>query len=276
MNSHPPFQRSGLMLLLLLLVASTGCYTRITTPRSTFEYRDASGNVTRSKHAKMVLAPDYNAVIRMRQADEQAEYRMQPGTRISVDVYAHDITKTVNIRPDGVVDLPLIGDVRAAGRTIPEFKGEISERYREFFVDPPQVIVNTEVTELGNLVQAGEVSIINPTGHQGVVTLTGDEMLSQVLAETATLHNKSQWTQIAVIRKARASQERFVIVSDVEQMLFAGDLDQDLRMRNGDIVFVPFARNTLIEEIVQTFGVLGNLFRDFQAVTDYIETVEGF
>ena len=76
------------------------------------------------------------------------------------------------------------------------FKNEVSERYREFYIDPPQVIVNTETTQFGDRIQGGEVAVLNPTGRQGVITLTGDDRLSRVLARSEALQDKSEWEQI--------------------------------------------------------------------------------
>ena len=174
------------------------------------------------------------------------------------------------------MDLPLIGDVQAVDRTVFAFKSDISEQYRQYFVDPPQVIVNTETTEFGDRVQGGEVAVINPTGRQGVMTLTGDDRLSRVLARTEALQDKSEWEQIAVIRTGKATGDRYVIVCDIRRLVFFGDGDQDIQMRNGDIVFVPYEVDTWLEEFVETFSVMGFVAGDFQSITDFISTVEGY
>ena len=156
------------------------------------------------------------------------------------------------------------------------FKNDISERYREFFVEPPQVIVNTETTEFGNTVNGGEVAIISPSGNQGVATLNGDDRLSRVLARTSALQNRSEWQQIAVIRQGKRTGDRYVIICDIQRLVFQGDGEQDILMRNGDLVFVPFQVDTWLEEFVETFQVAGAVVRDFRAITDFISTVEGY
>ena len=143
-------------------------------------------------------------------------------------------------------------------------------------IDPPQVIVNTETTEFEGQVRGGEVAVINPTGPQGVITLTGDDRLSRVLARAQTLHDKSEWEQIAVIRQGKRTGDRYVIICDVRSLVFYGDGDQDIHMRNGDIVFVPYEVDTWLEEFVETFQVAGATFGNFQTVADFISTVEGY
>jgi protein involved in polysaccharide export with SLBB domain len=257
-------------------LAAAGCYTRVTTPQSTFTYYDDEGQLVRSTSATIVSAPQYMAVLREKGIDPADEYVLPPGIRINVEVYGHDIQRIVNVRPDGYIDLPLIGDVQAVGRTVFAFKSDIAERYRQYFVDPPQVIVNTETTEFGDRVQGGEVAVINPTGRQGVITLTGDDRLSRILARSEALWDKSYWEQIAVIRQGKATGDRYVIVCDIQRLVFLGDGDQDIQMRNGDLVFVPYQVDTWLEEFVETFRVAGTVASDFREITDYISVVEGY
>ncbi len=264
------------VLCCMAALALPGCYSRITTPIDTFTYYDDEGNLKRSASANIVSAPQYLAVLREMGVSPGDEYVLPPGIRIRVEVYNHDIARTVNVRPDGFVDLPLIGDVQASGRTVFAFKNDISERYREFFVEPPQVIVNTETTEFGNTVNGGEVAIISPSGNQGVATLNGDDRLSRVLARTSALQNRSEWQQIAVIRQGKRTGDRYVIICDIQRLVFQGDGEQDILMRNGDLVFVPFQVDTWLEEFVETFQVAGAVVRDFRAITDFISTVEGY
>jgi len=271
-------RRTGVTLALLgLLLTLPGCYSRVTNPKEAIFYTNSDGNLPGSKTATMIFAADYNAYLRTKDLEGDPPYLIQPGTLVSLEVYGHDIQATLTIRPDGVVDLPLVGEVKAAGRTIREFKEDVSTRYAVFYVDPPQIIVNTQVTEQDPRVRAGEVSILNPTGSQGVFNLTGDEYLTEALASISALHPKSEWNEIAVIRRGlKDRSERFVIICNLEKLIRFGDLDQDVRLRGGDIVFLPYEKNTLIEEIVATFDVLGEVARDVESVTSYIERVEGY
>ena len=261
----------------LAVVLLGGCYTSLTTPKEAVNFLDPDGNPieTPRNTAKVVLAPEYNQAIE-ELGIEIAEYRMQPGTRISVDVWGHGISSSVNIRPDGRIDLPMIGDVQAEGRTIRELKEAIATRYNEFYRDPPQIILNTDAGTDGDTVRGGEVSVHSPTGAAGVVNLTGDEKLSQVLASISALTAQSEWNEIAVIRTGRKEELPYIVVCDMEQLLRYGDLNQDLLMRNGDIVFVPHEKNTLLEEILATVGVLARHLTDQESVIDYIERLEAY
>jgi polysaccharide export outer membrane protein len=52
-----------------------------------------------------------------------------------------DLSRVVNVRPDGKISLPLIGDMRAAGLTSEQLKANISEELTRFYKESPQVSV---------------------------------------------------------------------------------------------------------------------------------------
>src|ERR1041384_3346657 len=113
-----------------LLLVPLGCWTRLTTPQESFLYK-VNGEGPQGKTAPVLTAPQYAQVLKEIEArDGPQEYRMVVGTRVNVEVYGHGIKDTLNVRPDGMIDLPLIGDVKAEGRSIPELKKEISGLYR--------------------------------------------------------------------------------------------------------------------------------------------------
>jgi protein involved in polysaccharide export with SLBB domain len=281
----PPSVTRTIFLTLLLALPQTGCWTRLTTPKESFLYQPADQANDPVQTAKVLTAPQYQEVLRKIEAkDGPLEYRLVVGTRVNVEVYGHGIKESVNIRPDGMVDLPLIGDVRAEGRTIPMMKKEVSELYKPFFQQEPQIIINTDRdNDLSGGVKAGDVSVINPRASggysmfgAGVVNITGDERLSQILASVHALTTDTEWRQIAVIRRSRDQKDSVIILCDVESLIKYGDVRQDILMRNGDIVFIPIERNTLIQEIWATFSLVAQITSNANTITDYIERIERY
>ncbi len=268
-----------LLALLPFAISLSGCWTSLTTPKESFLYEPSD------KATPVVEAPRYQKMLEEIEAKNGPElYRLVVGTRLLLEVYGHGIRETIHVRPDGRVDLPLIGDVVAENKTIPQLKQEISGLYQPFFQQKPQIIINTErdsdVVATG--VRAGDVSVINPAASGignssgGVVNISGDERLSQVLATVNALNPRSEWRQIAVIRQDRARKDSVIVLCDLERLLKYGDLRQDLRMRNGDIVFIPIERNTVLQEIWATFNLVAQLTSDANTITDYIERIERY
>lgn len=63
----------------------------------------------------------------------KAEYELGPLDQIKVTVWKNpDLSTEVTVRPDGIITLPLIGDVKASGRTPTALQKEVTKRYGEF------------------------------------------------------------------------------------------------------------------------------------------------
>lgn len=83
---------------------------------------------------------------------------LQLGDRVTVTVYGEtDLTSVYQVGPNGNLDLPLIGTVKAAGRTPAELERVITERYKNgHFLDQPKVTV--AVVEYSPIYIFGEVA----------------------------------------------------------------------------------------------------------------------
>lgn len=78
-----------------------------------------------------VAGPDFSA----------EEYRIGVGDRLSVSVWRdQELSKTVPVRPDGKISMPLVGDVQAAGLTSAELSSNLSKSLSNY-VRSPQVTV---------------------------------------------------------------------------------------------------------------------------------------
>ncbi len=85
-------------------------------------------------------------VLSQRAKPASPEYRLGAEDLIECFVYREpDLTTTVVVRPDGMISLPLAGQIKATGKTAPELQDEIASRLREFIAEP---IVNVIVKEV--------------------------------------------------------------------------------------------------------------------------------
>jgi polysaccharide export outer membrane protein len=131
-------------------------------------------------HARLPHVPEYRlregdlvAVYYRRTRDELSRpYELEVGDRIRVESLtagtnpaaantnggaegtADDISRDLVIQPDGTITLPLLGQVRATRRTVPELTAELEERYKEFFRVPSITVTPIQVnTKLEDLLQ---------------------------------------------------------------------------------------------------------------------------
>src|SRR5882762_9538713 len=61
------------------------------------------------------------------------EYRLGPGDKLRIEVYKdQQLSQSVQVRPDGKITLPLIGDLEATGRTPIELRDTIALSLKEY------------------------------------------------------------------------------------------------------------------------------------------------
>src|SRR6186713_1067748 len=99
-----------------------------------------------------------------------ADYRLASGDKLRIEVYKDaQLSQSLQIRPDGKVTLPLVGDVTAAGRTSAELRDAIGAALTEYIAKPVVTVIVVETTPQVIYV-TGEVN------KPGPVPLTGGHM----------------------------------------------------------------------------------------------------
>ncbi len=66
-----------------------------------------------------------------------AEYRIAIGDVLQIDVWKQpEITRTIPVRPDGSISLPLVNDVKVSGLSAMELAGLLREKLKDIIPDP--------------------------------------------------------------------------------------------------------------------------------------------
>jgi polysaccharide export outer membrane protein len=90
-----------------------------------------------------------------------------------------DLSRTTNVRPDGKISLPLIGDVQAAGLTAEHLREVIAEKLKSYYKEPPQISVILQqvnsyaIYVLGEVRSPGKYVVKTDTTFLQAVTLAG-------------------------------------------------------------------------------------------------------
>src|SRR5262245_15140042 len=111
------------------------------------------------------------------------DYRLASGDKLRIEVYKDaQLSQSLQVRPDGKITLPLVGDVAAAGRTSLELRDAIARSLTEYMTNPtvtvivveatPQVVyVSGEVTKPGALtITNGRLSVLQAIAMAGGFT----------------------------------------------------------------------------------------------------------
>lgn len=144
------------------------------------------------------------------------------------DVENPDILGSFTVRLDGVVTVPLIGEVFVAGFTTSEISNALAQRFKEYFTDPKIQVSLVTVTSKRYFLR-GEVS---NQGEQPLVkdTTVWDAVMATGVPITADI------SDIYVVRSD--PRHPLIIPVDLGKMLRYGDSGDNILIREDDIVVV--------------------------------------
>ena len=157
------------------------------------------------------------------------EYRLGPGDKLRIEVYKDpQLSQSAQIRPDGKITLPLIGDVAASGQTPLELRDSIAASLKEFITNPTVTVIVVEAL-------ASQVFVMGEVTHPGPVQLHGPTTILQVLAVAGGFKEFANTKDVRVMRSTANGVQtlRFNYKDAVN-----GDA-KPLFLRSGDTVIVP-------------------------------------
>lgn len=178
----------------------------------------------------------------------QDRYRLQPGDVLEVQYrYSPEFNQTVTVQPDGYISLEIGGDVKVAGLTIEQTRQAILKKAASRLQDPVATIVLKEF-QRPYFVVAGEVAQPGKIEMRERVTAIQAIMLAGGMKETA---NSSQ---VVVFRKINSDVAE-VKVLNLKTIKRTRDLENDLTLQAGDMVFVPRDKISKIERFMRLASV---------------------
>ena len=124
------------------------------------------------------------------------DYRLAPGDKLRIEVYRDtQMSQSVQIRPDGKITLPLLGDLEATGRTPIELRDVIAKQLKEYMTNPVVTVIVVEATPAVAYV-TGEVN------HPGAVTIQSQLTVLQALAIAGGLKDFANAKNIRILRRS--------------------------------------------------------------------------
>lgn len=175
-----------------------------------------------------------------------AEYRIRPGDVLTIKFfYNPELNETVPVRPDGRISLELIDEIRAAGRTVSEFKSELMNLYSATLKQPEVAVIVKDIAPRRVYV-GGEV------GTPGLMEVTGRLTLVQALFQAGGLRRSAQTGNVVILRYQGSELPRFMKV-DINKALSEGDPRSDVMLQPLDIVWVPKTKIARVNDFIDQY-----------------------
>jgi polysaccharide export outer membrane protein len=159
------------------------------------------------------------------------DYRLMAGDKLRIEVYKDaQLSQALQIRPDGKITLPLVGDLPAAGRTSVELRDAIAASLKEYITTPVVTVIVTETTPQVIYV-TGEV---NRPGSYALAS--GRMSILQALAMAGGLTDFANRKDIKVLRRNAAGME--TLKFNYKDALSDDNKREPLQLQAGDTVVV--------------------------------------
>jgi len=170
-------------------------------------------------------------------AFSEHEYRIGVDDQVAVNVWRDpELSVTMPVRPDGMITVPLIGDVQAGGKTPQEVARTIRQKLAAYIRNPDVTVILTELRSheyLSRIRVTGAVETpMSIPYRQGMTAL-------DAVLEAGGTNPYAAPDRTKVFRRAGKEAKTQVLDVHLGKILTRGDLSSNVYLRPGDVVTVP-------------------------------------
>jgi polysaccharide biosynthesis/export protein len=175
-------------------------------------------------------APPSRSTASNARAWNEQEYRLGPGDKLRVEVYREtQLSQSLQVRPDGRITMPLIGELTATGRTAVELRDAIAASLKEYVTNPVVTVIVQEAI-------AAQVYVIGEVAHPGTQVMQGSLTVLQALAQAGGLKEFADRDDIRILRKGAAGTTQTIGFNYKDAV--KGRIEP-MQLQPGDTVVVP-------------------------------------
>ena len=177
--------------------------------------------------------PAEKIVVSQKDIGSPTPFVLGQSDEIIFNVWRHDnLQRTVQIDPSGNLYLPLVGQIKASGLTIPQLRKKIFLRLSKYIINPQ---VDISVSRL----KSQKIHILGEVNAPGSFTLDRRMLVWEAISEAKGFTNDANKKSVLLVRSEDGFARITALNLDIQKMLKNGGLKQDFSLRNGDLIYVP-------------------------------------
>jgi len=142
-----------------------------------------------------------------------------------------DISRSVPVRSDGKISLPLVGEVKAAGETPLKLEQELAARLKNYIDEP-------EVTVIVQQINSQKFNILGQVNHPGSFVLSNSATVLDAIALAGGFRDFAKQKSIYVLRQAADGSEKR-IPFNYKDVVKGKNPEQNVKLQPRDTVVVP-------------------------------------
>jgi polysaccharide export outer membrane protein len=142
-----------------------------------------------------------------------------------------DVSRSVPVRSDGKISLPLVGELQAGGQTPRQLEQEIAKRLQNFISEPEVTVIVTES-------KSQKINILGMVARPGTYLLTGATTILDAVAMAGGFKDFAKQKSMYVLRQAPdGAQKRLPF--NYKDVIKGKNPEQNIRLLPGDTVVIP-------------------------------------
>jgi polysaccharide biosynthesis/export protein len=158
-------------------------------------------------------------------------YVIGPSDMLNIDIWKQpDISRTVPVRPDGKISLPLVNDVQASGLTPLQLQASLTDKLKGF-------VNNPEVTVIVTQVNSQRIYVLGQIARPGAVDMLPNMTVLQAIASAGGPAQFAKDKSIYILRNENGKQTKFPF--NYPDVLKGKHPEQNILLRPGDTIVVP-------------------------------------
>jgi polysaccharide export outer membrane protein len=164
-------------------------------------------------------------------ATDDPNYSIAPEDVLTIDVWKEpEISRTVPVRRDGKISLPLLNDLQAAGLTPTQLGAEIVEKLRATIVHPQVTVIVAQMSSL-------RIYILGQVTRAGAYPLVPEMTVMQALSIAGGFTPYANLKKIYVMRSENGASKIFPM--NYKEVVSGRKPQQNIPLKPGDTIVVP-------------------------------------
>jgi polysaccharide export outer membrane protein len=139
------------------------------------------------------------------------------------------LSGSILVRPDGMISLPLLGDVQASGLTPLQLADQIATKLKKFIQDPNVSVVISQI-------HSKVIYLLGEVGKKGPIEMTPGMTLLEAIASAGGVTDYANTKKIYILRDEAGKHQKIPV--HYKEAL-KGDSTLDLVLKPGDTIVVP-------------------------------------
>ena len=141
-----------------------------------------------------------------------------------------DFSRTVPVRPDGKISLPLLNDMQAAGLTPSQLAAELTTSLNKFVTNPQVTIIVTQIN-------SQRFYVLGEAARPGAYTLIPEMTILQALSNAGGFTQYANSKKIYLLREENGKQQKLSF--NYKDVIAGKRTEQNIVLKNGDTIVVP-------------------------------------